>query len=1582
MRYEEKFKRIKYKGALFFAFVLASMGIAQTSPPVIIIHPENDTVFINEQAHFTITADYLITGAWQYKQPDGVWSATGVRHATFVTPPVSCADSGAIVRFIAKNSYGADTSEAAMLLVLDSAVLPKIIKQPLSDTVAENMSASFTIDAVNMDYGSWQYKRVGEPWAAAGFTQTEFITPALDKSESGALVRFIAVNKYGADTSETASIVVLDSGVLPVITVQPAHDTVVEGTAALFTVDIKQMHAGKWQYKRMGGGWSATGVTQTTFVTPPLEKNDSGTTVRYVAENRYGFVMSKSAQMVVYDSSVLPAITMHPENDTVVEGMKAAFAISADQLDAGKWQYKRRGGIWRSMGAAQNTIVTPVLTKSDSGTAVRYIAGNAWGADTSRPAGIVVLDMPPPHIIVDPQDQRVFANQSCAFVVVSEGHGELRYEWQRSSSGQIWTSLQGEEASKIILQSVSVNYDSTWYRCIVSNKAGSDTSLPAMVMVDTLPVIMVEPANDTVVVGMRATFVTEAQNMAWGKWQYRRIDGSWSETGKTQTTFTTPLLGATDSGTAVRYIAANEFGSDTSAAAFVIIVQAIKPVIITHPQNDTVILGERGYFSIVAKGLETIRYQWQDSTECYNWTDIDNACSNTFTTRITKAGDNGIGRRCIASNDSGCDTSKTALLFVDTLPVHSAFRSTYPGGPEDLFTGHRLYRVENETIFFHEKQDHPALSSGCVLYDSGIIGYLAKRLSWWEWKIVDRLGNKISETDEYTIGAIELYDFLPEICTLSVAVNGIQAGTVVYRSSTERTWRDLVDSLNAIHGINAEAFVRDAPRYRSMIVKTAWPIQLTFNIRSPVDTPQFAIEYWHEADFLRHSNTSMNSVRSDFDGVNLKDLNIRLRIIPHGRDTIPIGAWNNPGDSVRCVVIQPVSNLYEGNSIDAFRVGDGCRWDSTRPIIQTDGQSAFIAGASTYMKIRGVQIYNARRKDHSCGFQIDGKAEIDACIVRLKGAAGKIKVGVWDKNGHTKIRNTVIVCEDDPGNVKSAGIRSTVHSGTIVSNCFIYGFYNGLYADAHDRLRAYNTILGGIERNVNVPAYFQNSSHNATTVSAMQAGSFNVVSIDLAAIYDSLTSVAPLLGDLSILRSGSLLHDAGIMVEDAQEDFFRRAAIRPQGEAPEIGPYEIETGLLYQDPGAEQYRQRFDYDTYAETIFDFAEPGGWEKTSEHGAVYWDSTGMVLNAHCAETLIVEKQVSLDMSEKDLIDFSLHYANAWKWQYDFGRLILEFGSGSSLDHDYWRINIITQGTVPQFVNGEGNTVRTKLDDFKLSSKGNDCQKVGYPTWNAITRLRIIMISENDRVKIALKKIMMLNNQLTKGYYVCTFDDARMSMYQYIYPLFKEYGWPFCSFVAHSQLAANGETFSYNLQQMKEMQEYGAEVGNHTFNHVYAAGACTPDGCQDIFLDSVKNEFTAMKKYMIDSGLQSGMAFVRLPGNSQSDSIMAWLNRNFSLIANAGNGSALINPIPQMNNYPVESSYPNGNVKTWSIKAQAEKAATYGGYGVWTGHGAAREATDPTTVWPVRNYLEAIEFLREYVDQGKIQIVTFSSILERDD
>ena len=88
------------------------------------------------------------------------------------------------------------------------------------------------------------------------------------------------------------------------------------------------------------------------------------------------------------------------------------------------------------------------------------------------------------------------------------------------------------------------------------------------------------------------------------------------------------------------------------------------PTITKQPESQTVAENATATFTVEATG-GNLSYQWQQSTDGTDWTDISGANSDTYTTEAATTDMNGRQYRCKVSNSAGSVTSDAAILTVN-----------------------------------------------------------------------------------------------------------------------------------------------------------------------------------------------------------------------------------------------------------------------------------------------------------------------------------------------------------------------------------------------------------------------------------------------------------------------------------------------------------------------------------------------------------------------------------------------------------------------------------------------------------------------------------------------------------------------------------------------------------------------------------------------------------------------------------------------------------------------------------------------------------------------------------------------------
>jgi hypothetical protein len=176
-----------------------------------------------------------------------------------------------------------------------------------------------------------------------------------------------------------------------------------------------------------------------------------------------------------------------------------------------------------------------------------------------------------PAFSTQPANQTVTAGQSATFSVAATGTAPLTYQWQKNNA-----DIGGAMSSSYMTPATVSGDTGAKFRVIVTNSAGSATSNPAMLTVTQGPVgpsITSQPANQTVTVGLTATFSVLAAGTAPLAYQWQK--NSVNISGAMSSSYTTPATVLGDSGAKFRVIVTNSVTSATSNPATLTVNPAV-----------------------------------------------------------------------------------------------------------------------------------------------------------------------------------------------------------------------------------------------------------------------------------------------------------------------------------------------------------------------------------------------------------------------------------------------------------------------------------------------------------------------------------------------------------------------------------------------------------------------------------------------------------------------------------------------------------------------------------------------------------------------------------------------------------------------------------------------------------------------------------------------------------------------------------------------------------------------------------------------------------------------------------------------
>ena len=165
------------------------------------------------------------------------------------------------------------------------------------------------------------------------------------------------------------------TSIAPMITQQPASQSVTAGQTATFTVMATGTAPLSYQWQKNNSAIT-NAPNSPSYTTPVLTTGDNGVTFQVIVSNGVNpSAMSNSATLTVNPAAVAPTITAQPANVTVTAGATATFTVVATGTAPLSYQWqKNNSAIMNAPNSPSYT--TPVLAAGDSGSTFRVVVSN------------------------------------------------------------------------------------------------------------------------------------------------------------------------------------------------------------------------------------------------------------------------------------------------------------------------------------------------------------------------------------------------------------------------------------------------------------------------------------------------------------------------------------------------------------------------------------------------------------------------------------------------------------------------------------------------------------------------------------------------------------------------------------------------------------------------------------------------------------------------------------------------------------------------------------------------------------------------------------------------------------------------------------------------------------------------------------------------------------------------------------------------------------------------------------------------------------------------------------------------------
>ncbi len=285
------------------------------------------------------------------------------------------------------------------------------------------------------------------------------------------------------------------------VTGQPANANSCVGNTVTFSVTAAgTTPTYQWQVNTGSGfvnipaGAPYSGETTATLTITGITAGMNNYQYRCVVSNTCTSpaVNSNSAILAVGANA---AVTSHPTNVTVCDGVNVSFSVTATGASSYQWQVNTGSGFVNVPAGApyagQTTAtlsITPA-SASMSGYQYRCQLGSCGSPVNSNPATLTISV--PVSITTQPASVAVCQGSNTSFTVAITGTA-LSYQWQFSTdNGVTYNNIPGATTAAYALTGTMVGQNGYRFRVIITGGCGPVTSNAATLTVNPLPVVAV-----------------------------------------------------------------------------------------------------------------------------------------------------------------------------------------------------------------------------------------------------------------------------------------------------------------------------------------------------------------------------------------------------------------------------------------------------------------------------------------------------------------------------------------------------------------------------------------------------------------------------------------------------------------------------------------------------------------------------------------------------------------------------------------------------------------------------------------------------------------------------------------------------------------------------------------------------------------------------------------------------------------------------------------------------------------------------------------------------------------------------------
>ncbi|MES2382260.1 MAG: SBBP repeat-containing protein [Bacteroidota bacterium] len=272
-------------------------------------------------------------------------------------------------------------------------------------------------------------------------------------------------------------------------------------------------------------------VDDDTLIINAAPKSLNNTTYRCIVNDGPCSLASSSATLNVYCVS---SITRQVNNTNIIIGSNALFSVaSANNNATFQWQQNEGTGfvnIYNNStfsGTNDDSLTLIATTIAQNNNTYRCLINNESCIDTSN-SGTLTISCPF-NITGQPQNQTINNGGSAQFIVQVDSN--VSYQWQQNTgTGFVNISdnslFSGTNNDTLILNGASFLLNNNTYRCWITLNNCYTYSIPALLNINCISSITLQPQNRTINQGDTTSFIVHSNNpAATFQWQINKGNG-------------------------------------------------------------------------------------------------------------------------------------------------------------------------------------------------------------------------------------------------------------------------------------------------------------------------------------------------------------------------------------------------------------------------------------------------------------------------------------------------------------------------------------------------------------------------------------------------------------------------------------------------------------------------------------------------------------------------------------------------------------------------------------------------------------------------------------------------------------------------------------------------------------------------------------------------------------------------------------------------------------------------------------------------------------------------------------------------